>query len=1045
MAVIYLFDPQLACIGAFDAAALVHSEAVYQATAEFRTDLQLTSGFSFGFKCVDGKFRIFEIDEVDYRDNPGDLFVTGTDMAVRELTDIVVQDVRCMTMSASVALSHLFTETGAPWVLGSTITTDSLSSRHYYKPLWNAIVNLAERYGVRMIPYFEISDSNVITARKIDIVSAEPVYRGRMVESGDEASSVVVSVTGNPKTAIYGRGKGVESGTTDSGDPTYGPRLTFKDVVWSTASGDPVNKPLGQEWVGDPTALQAFGRNGHHRFGVQVFEDITDAEQLLQATWDYLQTVAFPSVSATAAIYDLEMVEGYSWAAVRVNDEIVIRPKLFPADVAAAIIKIDRDYVNPANTRLEISTTGVAVSASSLYAEQTRKIEENSLPANVLTRDSVIDTMVTRIMSSGTNMFTDPSCGALCFVSQDGTTAMMLTGAGWMIADEKIGENWQWRTAATGSGIVADEITAGTLQASLIKIFGSERFYWDAENIYITDGTPDSMALYDVTLTKTNGEFVETYLASTTVDRWSGSYYTIWDSTAAAPVSGTTYRVQCSSCNNAWSFNYYDGNTIETVSFSASDTVQSKTFTISGTSREGWILHVDATITGLTIYNYAHDDTDLNVVQDLGDIEITDGPGVLKYGASLGTYTVTVDSISSGTDVTLTYVNLTTSEETVIGEVTAGNYSASFTCMEPFDLMVRRAGSGGKQIRIGKYDGVNYGIAFTNDSGATWQSAIDFNGMHFTGDAVSLRTAGGYFDIRNGALQASASAVISFLSGSAFNVFAGSQVNFSTDNFLIKNAMGRKMLSVSSAEGKEGQIVLGEEGFPVNFAGGFILPVANGGTGYSFGQVHRVTSAPSSSLGANGDLAILYASADGAYSSFTPSFTENSYAESYQTKYGLARNWNVFGHDVGCWHVGNNNSYAYALYGSFTTPSTPSTITGDVTLNMTGYHYYNNAAGLVASICDANNILASGNFIFPPGRSSSVAGPVSCIISGVNLSANTTYYLILYDLSSVTSNTSRSFILENTITFPEYRGAAVCGLYIKSAGVWVTAFEANNE
>lgn len=36
-----------------------------------------------------------------------------------------------------------------------------------------------------------------------------------------------------------------------------------------------------------------------------------------------------------------------------------------------------------------------------------------------------------------------------------------------------------------------------------------------------------------------------------------------------------------------------------------------------------------------------------------------------------------------------------------------------------------------RQIRIGLYDGVNYGIGYTQDNGATWQSAVSFDGIHF--------------------------------------------------------------------------------------------------------------------------------------------------------------------------------------------------------------------------------------------------------------------------------------------------------------------------
>lgn len=34
------------------------------------------------------------------------------------------------------------------------------------------------------------------------------------------------------------------------------------------------------------------------------------------------------------------------------------------------------------------------------------------------------------------------------------------------------------------------------------------------------------------------------------------------------------------------------------------------------------------------------------------------------------------------------------------------------------------------QIRIGRFDGEQYGIGFTNDDGATWETAISFDGGH---------------------------------------------------------------------------------------------------------------------------------------------------------------------------------------------------------------------------------------------------------------------------------------------------------------------------
>ncbi len=1040
MAVIYLFDPQLTCLGAYEAAELVHCEATYEARAEFKTELRLTSGYCFGFHCIDSKFRIFEIDEADYRDDTGDLYVTGTDLAVRELTDIVVTDVRCVAMTAPVALGHLLEATGSSFVVGTTITTASLSSRHYYKKLWNAIVDLMDRYNVRMVPSFTINSSCQITARVIDVISAEPVYRGRLFESGDDASGVRVTVSGNPKTALYGRGKGVETGETDAGDAAYGPRLTFKNVVWSTLNGDPVDKPLNQEWVGDPDALIAFGRNGAHRFDVVIFDQITDPEELLQATWDYLQTVCWPNVSATATVYDLEMADGYSWAAVRVNDEVVIRPKLFPADVTAAITQIYRDYVNPAKTRLEINTTGVQTSAASLYADTTKLLADTqNFETLALTRNSVIDTMVTKIMSSGTNMFTDPDSGALCFVSNDGTSAMMLTGGGMMIADEKVGNVWQWKTAATGDGIVADAITAGTLQASLIKIFGSDHFYWDANNIYIKEGSAYAMHAYGVTLKKTGGVFETTYFPATNI---SGSSNVVMWTNYGGPPAQSTITFECTAATGEfyiWVYDTENGTAVQRQVVLDASTLQ-QTLTLTGASFNAYVNPAGKTITGLKAYVHIEDLTDVGTTWDLGDLTIpaseTAWSAAIKSGCSLGTYTISVTSVGTDTRIKLSTVDLGTAEETTIGYAAQGGYTDSFSCTAPFDLMYGRDAPSLRQIRIGCYDGVHYGVGFTDDNGATWETAIDFNGV------VCVSTSGDYIKIKNAAFEARAGSVVSIMSGGTFHCYAGSSVNFATDNFLVKNRAGRNLLSIASVEGKEGQIVLGEEGFPVNFAGGFILPVANGGTGYNFGQVHRITNTPNASLGADGDMAIRYASSSGAYNQFVPTITAPaSQAASNVEHGGLLRYWNNqnsinSGIPSGFWAAGNDNGYAYGIYGEFTSPNI--NIDGAVTLEVTGYHYYQNSAGLTCYIVNQGGTIIATGAMTLAYRASGVA---SCVFQSVQLTASTTYALMICDSSDVLGNTSKSYISQGTVNFPAYAGNAKTGLYIKSAGAWVTAFE----
>ena len=80
-----------------------------------------------------------------------------------------------------------------------------------------------------------------------------------------------------------------------------------------------------------------------------------------------------------------------------------------------------------------------------------------------------IDVVKNQILSSVSNWYTDDR-GNIIFEDADGSSAMMLSGAGFMLASSKddSGE-WNWRTLGTGQGITADEIIAGFISADRIE------------------------------------------------------------------------------------------------------------------------------------------------------------------------------------------------------------------------------------------------------------------------------------------------------------------------------------------------------------------------------------------------------------------------------------------------------------------------------------------------------------------------------------------------------------------------------------------------
>ena len=188
-----------------------------------------------------------------------------------------------------------------------------------YESAWSALQKIREKYHVEIIAYYEF-DRNRIVSRKVDIITRLGVQRGRVFDLNRDLSHINLQEdTSGIKTALYERGRGVEiEHEADSGmDPAYGRRLNFADVEWKVSKGDPCDKPLGQEWIGDDGARALWSREGEHRFDVAIFEDTIDPDVLIKQTWDYLQIVKAPLVTVSATVVDTEALWGYEHDAVR--------------------------------------------------------------------------------------------------------------------------------------------------------------------------------------------------------------------------------------------------------------------------------------------------------------------------------------------------------------------------------------------------------------------------------------------------------------------------------------------------------------------------------------------------------------------------------------------------------------------------------------------------------------------------------------------------------------------------------------------------------
>lgn len=339
MDVMYLFDSLQTVRAAIvdGVTQCIHHESARTLDAAIPSKYQAEPGEYLGFLCVDGQWRLFCITEAEDDDTENVCYIKATDAAVDDMEHKVVQDKYQEGVTAHAAAAALLEGTG--WQL-ATVTTDNTTNTTDAKwvSLWQALLTLAEVYGVQVEPYYIIQDGE-ITGKRIDLLKDEPVFRGRLYESRINADDVRQIKRKRPVTVLYGLGK--TQGTGDEAE-----NLTFADVAWSKANGDPADKPVGQTWVEDVEASARYGR----RELTFTAGDIEDQGELLKATWEELQKRKKPEITVELTIHDAEQLHGGEWKTVRRGDLVIVRTRA-GRDTETRVIDIERNYVRPELTK----------------------------------------------------------------------------------------------------------------------------------------------------------------------------------------------------------------------------------------------------------------------------------------------------------------------------------------------------------------------------------------------------------------------------------------------------------------------------------------------------------------------------------------------------------------------------------------------------------------------------------------------------------------------------------------------------------------------
>ncbi|RFA36237.1 hypothetical protein CAI16_05465 [Virgibacillus dokdonensis] len=285
----------------------------------------LVGGNQVAFRDLKGDFRLFTIREVDDRDGEATEKIVNCMPGIQELDDVMVEERRPQDKTAEYVLGLILEN--ARWQVGNVADFGINSTSFYFKNAYECLGELTDIWGGEIVDRVEIK-GNKIAGRYVDIVHRKGSDTGKRFEIDKDIKNITRTVLYYPKTALYGKGKSLQ--TENEGHTR---KITFRDVVWSKKKGDPVDKPKGQEWVGDPEALESQGIPNHqtgkmmHRFGLFEDSEEEDPEKLLAKTWQAVQGEKDPKAQYEMDIITFYGIAGYEHEQVFLGDTGIARDK----------------------------------------------------------------------------------------------------------------------------------------------------------------------------------------------------------------------------------------------------------------------------------------------------------------------------------------------------------------------------------------------------------------------------------------------------------------------------------------------------------------------------------------------------------------------------------------------------------------------------------------------------------------------------------------------------------------------------------------------
>ncbi|MFS0749470.1 phage tail protein [Oceanobacillus sp. 1P07AA] len=288
------------------------------------------------FRDRSGDYRLFTIKEIDDTTDMGVSITTATcTSALMELNEHIIEKLNLKDQSLTVALEKIFEKTR--WQFQTDFITTHANLDIEYQSSLEAMLMIVNIWGIEFKDTISIDDNNKIT-RNVSFQYRLGEDNGLRFEIDYNATNVNRTIISYPKTALYGQGGTVDEEIID-----------FSTVEWKVQNGNPVDKPIGQKWVGDPNALSKYGldKDGTlmHRQGVFKDTQIEKPEELLEKTWKALILAQQPEVN-------YQLLVDITGERIQLGDTAICIDRNFarPIEIQTRIIAIEYDVLSSSDT-----------------------------------------------------------------------------------------------------------------------------------------------------------------------------------------------------------------------------------------------------------------------------------------------------------------------------------------------------------------------------------------------------------------------------------------------------------------------------------------------------------------------------------------------------------------------------------------------------------------------------------------------------------------------------------------------------------------------